>query len=499
MDGPAVVARHDGRLPSLPLRYIFARLRVERSVERTTSKRGHGSSGGTDRASHGVSAVALSTARCAGSRALLLASITATLIAGCASSATTSTTTHVPTSTSATNSTTAAPQLPSHPTVGVGGGFACAGLSTGSVECWGDDVAGELGTTATLSHRCGGDACSRTPVDVDGISTVSTVSVGRSHACALLRDGHVWCWGDNQAGELGNGTTASSSTPVEVQGISDAVAVSAGGSGGNQDFTCVLLSGGHVECWGYDADGELGNASTSNTPTPVPVSGLADAVAISSGGSAVCAVLSSATVSCWGSDDAGQIGMPIVDSPVATAGQTFYTSPMPVAGLPPVSGIAAGPSSTCAVTKTGGVYCWGDNYDGELGNGTTSGPQTCHGQQVCRYTPGAVIGVSDATSITNGSYAPCATVASGRIECWGGNYNGELGNGKVSNTPDPNAAPVVGITNATAVSAGSGGSSCALLKTTAVMCWGANGAGELGTGSTQPRDPTPANVHGIGG
>jgi hypothetical protein len=246
--------------------------------------------------------------------------------------------------------------------ISAGGDFACALLSGGIVECWGENSSGELGNgTTTGPETCantnplfGGDvACSTTPVAVSGLSGVTAISAGGAgSACALLSSGTVDCWGANTFGELGNGTTTSSSVPVAVSGLSGVTAISAGAGS-----ACALLSGGTVECWGDNQDGVLGNGMTASSSTPVAVSGLSGVTAISVGDGSVCALLSGGTVECWGYNAYGVLGNGMT---------TNSSTPVAVSGLSGVTAISVGENQTaCARLSSGSVQCWGDNQYGE--------------------------------------------------------------------------------------------------------------------------------------
>jgi alpha-tubulin suppressor-like RCC1 family protein len=180
--------------------------------------------------------------------------------------------------------------------ISAGGDHTCALTKAGAVECWGQDAA----------FRNGYFMDSSMPVDVAGLgSGVSVIAAGAFHTCALMKTGAVECWGDNEFGELGDGTTTTSSTAVDVRGLtSGVVAISAGGY-----HTCALTSAGAVECWGWNAEGQLGDGSTANSSIPVGVSGLSSGVAtISAGWQHTCAVMSVGSVMCWGLNAAGQLG-----------------------------------------------------------------------------------------------------------------------------------------------------------------------------------------------
>jgi alpha-tubulin suppressor-like RCC1 family protein len=183
--------------------------------------------------------------------------------------------------------------------IAVGDEHSCALLSDGTVKCWGLNFAGELGD-GTNNYN------SNNPVSVSGISNAKAIAAGGSHSCALLSNGTVKCWGRNEHGELGNGTTGdstNSNTPVSVSGISNATAIAAGPAD-----TCAVLSDGTAECWGFNASGQLGNGTTTDSATPVSVSGITNAAAISAGAYHSCALLSDGTVKCWGFNGAGELG-----------------------------------------------------------------------------------------------------------------------------------------------------------------------------------------------
>jgi alpha-tubulin suppressor-like RCC1 family protein len=265
--------------------------------------------------------------------------------------------------------------------VSVGYQSACALLSNGTVQCWGDNNEGQIGYSPTLSETCGSSSlkCQRTPIGVSGVTGATAITVGEFHACALVSGGGVECWGDNQYGELGDGVSGAgtnSSSPVTVSGLSGATAISAG-----TDFVCALLSGGTVECWGDNDFGQLGNGTMTSSSTPVTVSGVSGARAIAAGDGFACALLSAGTVACWGYSQNGQLGNGSTTGPdlccydkgadggcVATS--PCSTTPVAVSCLSGVTAISAGGAATCALLSGGTVECWGYNENGELGNGT---------------------------------------------------------------------------------------------------------------------------------
>jgi alpha-tubulin suppressor-like RCC1 family protein len=179
-----------------------------------------------------------------------------------------------------------------------GGYHTCALLAGGGVKCWGANGTGQLGDGSTTQHN--------TPEDVKDLeSGVVGLTAGALHTCAALAGGGAKCWGYNLYGQLGDGTITDSLTPVPVSGLTTGVA--ALGAGGNH--TCALLAGGGVKCWGFNEDGQLGDGATTDSSTPVDVSGLTNgAASVTAGGRHTCAGLEAAGVKCWGNNDYGQVG-----------------------------------------------------------------------------------------------------------------------------------------------------------------------------------------------
>jgi alpha-tubulin suppressor-like RCC1 family protein len=236
-----------------------------------------------------------------------------------------------------------------------GAAHACAFAPGGhQVWCWGNDEYGQLGDG-------NGFSISTVPVAVQGlVSSVVAVSAGGEHTCAVTSAGGVQCWGYNGSGQLGDNSPFSSNFPVNVQGLTGVVGVYAG-----MTHTCALTSAGAVQCWGGNAFGQLGNDSTTNSPVPVGVQGLtAGVVALSVGDYYACAITSSHALVCWGGNGHGELGNnTTTDSGI----------PVSVVGLAAgVSAVSAGSGHTCAITSTGAGMCWGYNGHGELGNNSTT-------------------------------------------------------------------------------------------------------------------------------
>ena len=358
--------------------------------------------------------------------------------------------------------------------VSAGNDQSCAVLSNHTVKCWGRADGGSLGDGASShDHKDkGGIDFKPTPVTVKSVSNAGSVSVGSGFGCARLSNNQIKCWGENSSGQLGNGSTADSLTPVVVSGISAATAISAS----SKSHACALVSGGKVKCWGRNDLGQLGGGAQNFSATPVAAA-VTGAAAVAAGDAHNCALLSDGTVKCWGDNSAGQLG----NGTTATS-----ASPVSVGGVTGASVVAAGSSHSCAVASAV-TYCWGGNSDGQLGDGTT----------VSSSNPVAVVGLSvTAKGIAAGSKHSCALLTDGTVQCWGGNSDGQLGNGSTTGSPAPVA--VGGLTTtAKAISTGAA-HSCALLTDGTVQCWGDNSTGQLGNGSTTDSS-SAAPVSGVAG
>ena len=305
----------------------------------------------------------------------------------------------------------------------------------------------------------GGD---RTFTTVCWREPTTSIAAGWHHTCALLSSGGIKCWGDNKDGQLGNGTTTNSSTPVSVSGITNATTVTAG-----LNYSCSALVDGAVKCWGNDKKGQLGDGGSKSQTTPVSVSGLTNVLGVTAVGEFhACALELEEVVSCWGANESGQ-------------------APALVEGLGGTAvSVGGGSGFTCVLLASGHIECFGDNFFGELGDGTTTESAT----------PVSVSGISNATTLSaGGGGSACASLSNGEIKCWGANEMGELGNGTTTNSTTP--VSVSGITSAAEVSAGER-FACALIIEGSVECWGDNEQGQLGDGSTAS-STTPVSVSGI--
>jgi alpha-tubulin suppressor-like RCC1 family protein len=404
-------------------------------------------------------------------------------------------------------------------------GHTCA-VASGTVHCWGDNTNGKLGNGTTTQ--------SATAVST-GVTNALDVAAGLEHSCAVNSSGRVFCWGRNNYGQFGNGTTTNSNAPVDV-GITGATRIAAGmghtcaivnngavscwgngplGSATNASTTpvavagittaqviaagltntCALLADGTVRCWGANAHGELGSGNTTSSATPVQVQNVAGATAIAIGGSHGCAVVANGGVACWGDNSLGQLGIGSFTGPLdcgATAGYTCSTKAVPVPGITGAVDVGTGDSHTCAAFPDSRVFCWGWNGYGQLGNGRYGNGNTQFAREVSPVSA-TPIGV-DAGGNTL-THRACAMLPDGTVKCWGDNGGGELGGGTTGfNQPTPTT--VQNLTNV--VSIGVGGHMCATRADATGWCWGSNGLSQIGAGAAQPKQISPRQVAGLG-
>ena len=294
-------------------------------------------------------------------------------------------------------------------------------IQSGQAYCWGSNSNGQLGDGSTSSTT------SPVPVYTGGVlagKTLTQIVAGGSSTCTLDSTGLAYCWGLDSSGQLGNNSTAQSPVPVAVSASGVLAGVTLAQIATGSGTTCALSTGGAGYCWGQDANGELGNNSTTSTTVPVAVitSGLGSGetlAQVSLGTNFACALDSANAVYCWGLNTSGQLGNP--------ATGTHFLVPTAVTSQ---STISAGYAHSCMI-RNGRAYCWGDNTYGELGNGTTASSST----PVAVSTSGVLSGVV-LTQITAGYYFTCALSSVGSVYCWAATPRASW-----ATAPPPAAAP----------------------------------------------------------
>lgn len=298
---------------------------------------------------------------------------------------------------------------------------------------------------------------------------VLSMAAGAVHNLALRVDGTVAAWGFNAFGELGDGTTVDRSTPVPVQGLPPAAAVSGG-------FFHSLAAGvdGRVWAWGYNGEGQLGDGTLTDSALPRVVAGLSGVTSVAAGMAHSLAVKTDGTVWAWGWNGYGQLG----------DGTTVdRTRPVQVSGLTSVISVAAGVTHSLALKSDGTVWAWGYNGQGELGGGSTVGSAV----------PVRIGTLPPIVAVAAGAFHSVAAASDGSVWTWGWNALGQLGDGTTADSWVPRRVPGV---NARSVAAGAVHTVAGGIAGQPVWAWGYNGQGQLGTGSHDD-STTPVPVPGL--
>jgi alpha-tubulin suppressor-like RCC1 family protein len=313
--------------------------------------------------------------------------------------------------------------------VSAGGNHSCGVTTDNRAYCWGFGFSGQLGNGTTIRRL--------RPVAVASTLRFRQVSAARDHTCAVTTDYRAYCWGSNWGGQLGDGTQTDRPTPVPVAGGLRFRQVEAG-----DDYTCaVTYLDNRAYCWGYHAEGGLGDGTflPSSRMTPTAVAGGLRFRQVSAGGGLEdfegrepfaghsCGVTTTDEAFCWGPNWVGQLGIG------GTTG-SWVNTPTRVVGAQRFRQIEVGSAFTCAVTTTNRAFCWGNGRQGQIGDGKT----------FLRFSPSAVAGGHAFSRVTTGYSHTCGETTLNRAYCWGSNSNGQLGDGTTTNRTRP--TPVLGPT-----------------------------------------------------
>ncbi len=341
----------------------------------------------------------------------------------------------------------------------------CALTSAGKAYCWGYPQNG-LHSVIQPGH-----AVSYTqPRPVKGDFTFHSIAAGFEHTCALSIAGKAYCWGANEYGQLGNGTTSGSDVPTEVSTDVTFKSLSIGGG-----HTCGLTLDGVAYCWGSNSSWLLGDGSNVDRSVPVLVSGDLRFTQLSAGVIFSCGILEAGEAYCWGNNRYGQFGNG------TDSGGDF---PVPAASGLLFESISSGSSTACGVTAEGDGYCWGRNDLGQLGDGST----------IDRWSPVLVSGGLKFQSLSSAPWRhSCGVTTDDAGYCWGFNEEGQLGDGSTVDRLAP--VPVSG--GHAFASLGAGDShGCGLTLSGSVLCWGGSVYGQLGNGSAAGSQLTPVRIIG---
>jgi alpha-tubulin suppressor-like RCC1 family protein len=359
-------------------------------------------------------------------------------------------------------------------TISTGATHACALTAGGATYCWGANDFGQAGRPGVIGGPIIGPALTFKPVPMrvaEGFTFVALTS-GGLHTCGLTAAGAAYCWGLNRYGALGSGNFDDSWRPVAVTGGLTFRNIEAG-----TYQTCGVTTAGSAYCWGSLHPVPFGSAIPASNASPAPVTGGIAFATLSSGGSHTCGLTADGVAYCWGDNAAGQLG--------AGDGVTSSATPLPVSGGLTFATITAGESHTCGVTRNGQLYCWGWNFDDQLGNGIPSTPSS---------TPTAVASSLSFTTIGAASSHTCAIDVSSVMYCWGRNSDGQIGLGTATSELFATPQRVGGGIAFDRLSTGRS-HTCAGTAAGVWYCWGDNESGALGVGNTTDSG-TPLKVLG---
>lgn len=354
-----------------------------------------------------------------------------------------------------------------NPQLSAGAANTCAIYPNKKVYCWGSNISRQIGIGVNnLTYAL-------QPIPVNALNGIPVgVSTGYDSACSLLTFGTLRCWGNNAQGALGQKNSKGKAGSAQTAASMLAAWVAPANQSTGQRHICFVDINRTVKCQGAGTRGQLGNAASLDSGSPVQVAIISGAAAatsatqVASGYNHTCALMADGDVKCWGANSSRQLGTP------ANAAASVNT-PVDVPGLPGTTEqVASGADHSCAQRTDGSVRCWGANSFGQLGDGTIA---AYDGALKVTGLPG------DVTQISAGGSHTCALIKNGSVSCWGANNHGQLGNGNTVNQSSP--ITVVGLPlPATAVSAG-GNHTCATLNDGSIRCWGRNDRGQLGNKS----------------
>lgn len=348
----------------------------------------------------------------------------------------------------------------------------CALDTAGRAWCWGGNLYRQTGQSDPGVPCDNGSArCIVRPSLVETNLTFAAISAGVTHSCALTSEGLAYCWGGgyvNERGILGDGQMTLSAKPVPVAGGLRFKSISAGGR-----ITCAVSTDDKGYCWGLG--GMVGDGTENDALSPVQVAGNLSFTSVSAGGLHACGVTTAGAMWCWGSNQLGQIGDGRVTGLPMGAG-SGPSAPVRVNTEKVFESVVAGGGHTCGVTRESEVLCWGQNHVGQLGIGAPGQPQS---------TPRMVVGGSGLRGVAANAVHTCALKPDGAARCWGGNWFGAIGDGTstAQNTGSERFVPTPPITSVLFSQISAGGShTCALAKDGRAWCWGDRARGQMGDG-----------------
>ncbi|MGW0036186.1 protein kinase domain-containing protein [Gordonia sp. NPDC003376] len=331
-------------------------------------------------------------------------------------------------------------------------------IREGSVWCWGENSRGRVGDGTTENRT--------SPVRLSGLSDVTGVAVSWTSVCAIA-GGALYCWGGNDNGQLGDGSTTDRLEPTRVGALSGVSSVATGtdlvldSDRLAYPTTTCAVAGGSLYCWGDNSHGQVGDGTLTARHTPTRIGGVPDATAVTTSSAVTCALTAPGEVYCWGKNTLGTLG---------DGSDTDQHVPVRIPGLSRISAVTTAVGTTCVIGTEGRLYCWGNNRFGQLGDSSRRPART----------PQRVADLPPVTAVSTESQTVCA-VADDKLYCWGNNPVNAAGPDErgylISPLEFPDLpAPVTAVATA-------GYNTCATAGGK-LLCWGANTDGQLGIGDT---------------
>ena len=344
----------------------------------------------------------------------------------------------------------------------------CAINTSKSLYCWGWNVSGQLGDGTNVSRF--------SPKQIGSSGVWASVSAAGTHTCAVTTGKSLYCWGWNARGQIGDGTTGTDRySPRKIGSTGVWASVAGGGL-----HTCAITTGKSLYCWGFNQYGQIGDGTTgTNRPSPRKIGASGAWASVTAGYLHTCAVTTGKSLYCWGDNSEGQVG----DGTTSTR-----SSPRRIGSTGAWALAEAGYIHTCAVSSGKSLYCWGDNDSGQIGDGTTG---TDRPSPTKIGTSGAWARVS--AGGTSGANHTCATSTGNSLYCWGNNEHGQIGDGPLGTSPRPSPKKV-GSSGGWADSTAGGHHECAITTGKSLYCWGYNLQGQTGDGTESPPRRSPIKV-----
>ena len=360
------------------------------------------------------------------------------------------------------------------PHIAPGAGHTCGLTANGTAYCWGYDADGRLGNGPITGNQ-------PSPSRVATTLKFTQLAGGDFHMCGLEADGSAHCWGSDMSGQLGNGALNDRNAPSPVATTLKFKQLTGGGG-----HTCGLTLDGTAYCWGNDYEGRLGNgtALTENQETPSPVDTALKFSELSASYLHTCGLAVDGTAHCWGNDGNGRLG----DGSVLAS----KASPSPVQPALTFTQVVGGSSHTCGLEPDGTAHCWGYDWNGQLGNGTTLTAD--------QPSPSPVQTTVKFSRLGAGNFHTCGLALDATAHCWGQDYDGQQGNGTTISADQPAPQhPVAGGLLFDRLDSGNN-HVCAWTTAGVAHCWGNDGNGQLGNGAalTGPqKSPTAVDISGV--